>query len=52
MLIKNWIVLDSIVHFRFLKQKKIWKDGLGLDVSSLKSAYEDELKQFMKLGLL
>jgi hypothetical protein len=30
----------------FEKQEKLWKDGLGLDVSSLKSAYEDELKQF------
>jgi len=30
----------------FVKQEKLWKDGLGLDVSSLKSAYEDELKQF------
>jgi len=30
----------------FEKQEKLWKDGLGLDVSSLKSAYENELKQF------
>jgi len=30
----------------FEKQEKLWKNGLGLDVSSLKTAYENELKQF------
>jgi len=30
----------------FAKQEKLWKDGLGLDVSTLKTKYEKELENF------
>jgi hypothetical protein len=30
----------------FAKQEKLWKDGLGLDVSTLKIKYETELEKF------